>query len=111
MIEMRHGRLPALRPERPYSLRQLADAIGVSHRAVARWRISGARRPGDAAGSARVRLPCYRAGGQWRVMGADAAAFLRALSTPIAGEQPIAPEVTIDKGGVDYGAMAEALGL
>ncbi len=108
MVDVVRGRLPALKPDRPYSLGQLATAMGVSHRSMLRAVKTGLapRRGGE-----RIRLPGFRAGGAWRVMGADALAWLRLINEP----REVAPQRAADYAGRlrshDVDALLDAAGF
>lgn len=92
MVDAAHGRLPILTADRPYSLGQLASVLGISHRSMLRAVKTGVC---PRSGGARVKLAGYRLGkkGAWRVMGADALAWLRVVNQPepAAGESTTRP--------------------
>lgn len=106
MNEMRPERLPALEPDRPYTMSQVANAIGVSPKTVTRYRVNGAPVQGS---NERLRLPAYRVGKSWRALGKDVMEWLRAIQPTNDGRTAALPPRRRQTADVD--AQLDALGF
>ena len=81
MIDVR-GSVPAIEPDRLYSVSQLANALGVSSKSVTRYRRTGVEPAG--------KLPAKRVGKVWRIRGADALAWIEAQQPRADGPREVA---------------------